>query len=227
MSHIYFDIETIGSDDSSVTQDIAATIKPPGNMSKPETIAKWEAEEKSALVQEAILKTAFDGGLGKVICIGWAVDEGPSQTAHDRPERELLVDFFAAAKEAARLHYQGGQTKQPMTFVGHNIGSFDLRFLWQRAVINGIKPPSAIPFNVKPWDNAIADTMLIWNPLPGQKTSLDKLCKVLGVPTPKGELDGSKVWAYVKDGRIAEVAEYCRRDVEAIRQCYRRMMFTL
>lgn len=225
MSIVYLDIETIGCDDPTVIEDIAAGITPPKNYSKPETIAKWEAEEKPALVNEAVLKTAFDGGCGRVVCIGWAVDDKPAQAVCGALETDILLPFFGAIKEAASFHYRTGSTKQPLIFAGHNIGGFDLRFLWQRAVVNGIKPPSAIPFNVKPWDTSIADTMLMWNPSPGQKTSLDRLCKALGVPTPKGELDGSKVWEYVKAGRIAEIAEYCKRDVEAVRQCHRRMVF--
>lgn len=228
MTNVYFDIETIGSDDPAVTAEIAAGIKPPGNYSKPETIAKWEAEEKPGLIKEAMLKTAFDGGVGRIVCIGWAVNDGTIKSAcgaEPKFEADLLTSFFRDMKEAARLHYHGGDTKRPMTFIGHNITGFDLRFLWQRAVINGIKPPSCIPFNVKPWDNAIADTMLMWNPERDRRTSLDKLCKCLGIESPKGELDGSKVWEYVKAGRISEVADYCRKDVEAIRACYRRMAF--
>jgi predicted PolB exonuclease-like 3'-5' exonuclease len=51
------------------------------------------------------------------------------------------------------------------------------------------------------------------------------LCLALSIPTPKGDLDGSKVWQYVQDGRHEEVAAYCRRDVEATRQVHRRMTF--
>lgn len=225
MTTIYFDIETIGTSDEAVIADIAATITPPKNYCKPETIAKWEAEEKPSLIAEAVAKTSFDGGLGQVVCIGWAVDgEGPL-CAYGEPEGNLLATFFQAVKEATRIHYSGGKTDGTPIFVGHNIGGFDLRFLWQRAVINGIKPPSSIPFNVKPWEKSIADTMLMWNPERERRTSLDKLCRVLGIPTPKGELDGSKVWEYVKAGRIQEVADYCKRDVEAIRHCYQRMAF--
>lgn len=225
MSIIYFDTETIGCDDPAVIADIASTITPPKNYSKPETIAKWEAEEKPDLIKEAMLRTSFDGAVGQIVCIGWAINDGPVESVCGKIEQDLLEAFFAAMKDAGRLHYHGGVTKQPMTFVGHNITGFDLRFLWQRAVIDSIKPPSCIPFNVKPWDNAIADTMLMWNPERDRRTSLDKLCKALGIASPKGELDGSKVWEAVKAGRISEVAEYCRKDVEAIRACYRRMAF--
>ena len=58
----------------------------------------------------------------------------------------------------------------------------------------------------------------------GNRVSLDKLCKALGLPG-KGEIDGSKVWDYVRDGRIAEVADYCADDVRKVWAVYRRMTF--
>lgn len=225
MTIIYTDIETIGTEDPAVIAEIDAGILPPKTMSKPETIAKWVAEEKPALVAEAVKKTAFDGGLGRIVCIGWAVGDGEPVAAFEGPENEILRTFFSAVQYAANIHYRSGKTEGVPVFCGHNISGFDLRFLWQRCVVNGIKPPSGIPFHAKPWDKSIADTMLMWNPERDRRVSLDKLCRILGVPSPKGELDGSKVWDYVRAGRIQEVAQYCVSDVVAVRECHNRMMF--
>lgn len=225
MTIIYADIETIGTEDPAVIADLAADISHPKTMSKPETIAKWEAEDKPALVDEAVRKTAFDGGLGRIVCIGWAVGDCEPVAAFEGPESEVLRNFFSAVQVAVNVHYRGGSTASVPVFCGHNINAFDLRFLWQRAVVNGIKPPSGIPFHAKAWDKNIADTMVMWNPEYGKRISLDNLCKALGVKTPKGDLDGSKVWDYVKAGRIAEVAEYCKGDVVAVRECHNRMIF--
>ena len=225
MTIIYTDIETIGTEDPAVIAEIAAAILPPKTMSKPETIAKWEAEEKPALVTEAVKKTSFDGGLGRIVCIGWAVNDQAPVAVYEGDERALLTQFFAAVKQAILVHYHGGKTDGVPVFAGHNIGGFDLRFIWQRAVVNGICPPVAIPFGAKPWDKSIADTMVMWNPERDRRVSMDKLCRILGVPSPKGELDGSKVWDYVRAGRIKEVAEYCLGDVIAVRECHNRMIF--
>jgi hypothetical protein len=54
MVMIVIDIETLPTDREDVKQMIAAGITPPGSMKKPETIAKWEAEQKPAAVEEAI-----------------------------------------------------------------------------------------------------------------------------------------------------------------------------
>ena len=63
----------------------------------------------------------------------------------------------------------------------------------------------------------------------GNRVSLAKLCKVFGLDA-KGseigeEIDGSKVWDFVKDGRIEDVARYCEGDVERTRQVYKRLNF--
>ena len=114
------------------------------------------------------------------------------------------------------------------TFIGHNIIGFDLRFIHQRSVMLGIKPPSFIPFKAKPWDTTVFDTMTEWAGV-GNRVSLAKLCKVFGLDA-KGseigeEIDGSKVWDFVQAGRIADVAKYCKGDVDRTRKIYKRLNF--
>lgn len=225
MTVIYNDLETVGTEDPEVIARLTEGIHPPGNLKKAETIEKWMVDERPALIEEAIKKTAFDGGLGRIVCIGWAVGDQAPEAAFEGTEHAVISQFFGAVQRATRMHYEGGSTNSVPVFCGHNINAFDLRFLWQRCVVNRIKPPSGIPFHAKAWDKNIADTMVLWDPNYGKKISLDNLCKALGVKTPKGDLDGSKVWDYVKAGRIKEVAEYCKADVVAVRECHNRMMF--
>jgi len=223
---ITLDIETIGTEDADVIANIASTITPPGNISKAETIAAWEREKKPALIEEAVKKTSFDGTFGKIICIGWAFDDEPAQAVCKHDECDVLNAFFDAMNTMASQNNKSGSINaiKPV-FVGHNVVAFDLRFLWQRCVINGIKPPSFIPFNAKPWDSVVADTMLLWSPERERRISLDKLCTALSVKTSKDGMDGSNVWQAYKDGKIAEIAKYCADDVRAVRDCYRRMTF--
>ena len=219
MTTIYLDLETIGTDDASVV-----SVKPPGSLKKVESIAKWESEEKPQAIQEALAKTAFDGTYGRIICAGIAIDDGPPQSFVAETEHALISGLFHAIKEASTIDYHGGSTEQAV-FVGHNIAGFDLPFLRKRSIILGICPPSAMPLNAKPWDKAIFDTMIQWDGDRERRISLDKLCKVLGIDSPKGEMDGSKVGDYFRAGRIAEIAAYCRADVAAVRQVHRRMIF--
>lgn len=224
MATIYFDIETLPSADLAVIAEIEAGIRPPGNLKKAETIEAWERDEKPSVVAEAIKKTGLDGTYGRICCIGFAADDDPVECVYGEQEDEILSGFFRWLNGAARI--SDYTERQSAVFVGHNVLSFDLRFLWQRCVVNGIRPPSVIPFNAKPWDGKVFDTMTTWNPERERRISLDKLCRALGMPSSKGDLDGSKVAEYWQAGRQQEVAAYCMADVEAVRQCHRRMIFT-
>lgn len=219
---IHLDIETVPSQLPSVRDLIAAGINCPGNISKPESIAAWEADKKPGLVEEAWLKTSFDGALGHVAVIGLAFDdEEPVEIwSPDWLDRE--ADMLREAFDMIHERCSRNLGDRPI-FVGHNIVEFDFRFLFQRAVMLGVKPTPFIPFSAKPWDDKVFDTMVRWAGARGA-VSLDKLSGVLGFGG-KGDMDGSKVWAAVREGRIAEAAEYCGDDIRKTRGVYKRMTF--
>ena len=227
MTAIYLDLETVPSQDPCVRAEIEASIQPPGNMSKPDTISKWEAECKPELVEEAWKKTAMDGAYGQIVCAAIAADnEEPSvffDTDWQTYEDQIIYDLFAGI--VAR--YQPSRDTRPI-FIGHNLVNFDLRFLFQRSVVHGIRPPIIIPFDAKPWDDKVYDTMIKWSGV-GKTVSLEKLCRTFCLPAKGSEIgedmDGSKVWDFVKAGRIANVATYCKADVERVRALYKRMTF--
>lgn len=206
------DAETIPTTDLYFIEEISSKIKPPGNMSKSETIAKWMIEEKPSVLEKAIKDTSFDGGLGSIVCIGWAIDDEEPKTLCGCDEDDILIEFAAEISG----HYFD-------KVVGHNITDFDLRFIWQRYVVLGRKKP-LLPWNAKAWDDRIGDTMTMWNPSREKKISLDHLCKVLGIESPKSEMDGSMIADYAKAGRYPEIAKYNKGDIIATRECYKRMI---
>lgn len=219
MAILTFDIETRPCDDPALIEEIISSIKPPRTIKKPESIESWWEEEGEQAKQEAIARTALDGTYGHVCCIGYAFDDMPA-AAYCGEEAVVIRQFFSDVTDAALVdHYP--RPVLTHTVVGHNVSSFDMRFLWQRAVVLGIPRPKNIPWNSKPWE--LQDTMLIWNPDRDKRISLDKLCKVLGVESPKGELDGSKIAQAWADGKYEEIAKYCKADVEATRECWRKM----
>lgn len=78
----------------------------------------------------------------------------------------------------------------------------------------------------RPWEiDKVFDTMVVWAGH-GNSISLDRLCRALGLPG-KGYMDGSKVWAAVRDGRIADVIAYCPEGVRKVRDVHRRMTFKM
>src|SRR3954468_4099911 len=48
---------------------------------------------------------------------------------------------------------------------------------------------------------------------PNGKVSLNDLCRALGFPGKPDDIDGGEVERYVREGRIADVANYCEVDV--------------
>jgi hypothetical protein len=226
MTALFWDLETIPTSDPEVIAEIEANIKPPGNISKPETIAKWMSDNKLPAVEKAIHDTGLDGGLGKIICIGFAKNDDETDSFTQGDEQDIIRRLFGHFTEECALHYSGGTADNPPILVGHNILGFDLRFLYKRCVILGIKPPNRFPFDRQQQARGVVDTKLMWEPDRHEYLSLDTLCKQLGVPSPKQNMSGKDVWGFFKAGRIEEIAEYCRADVGAARECYKRMTFS-
>lgn len=221
MNEIFIDIETIPAQRQDIADYIAATIKPPKTMSAAATIEKWHKESKAGAIEDEVSKTGLDGAFGQVCCIGYDLTNSGEPTAiYGLDEPTLLDCFNNALNDIPRAMWSA------YTVIGHNVSGFDLRFLLQRYMVNGIKPHPIINVaaQAKAWDGKVYDTMTQFAGY-GKTISLDKLCMALGVPSPKGDMDGSMVGQYVADGRIAEVADYCKKDVIATRAVYRRMTF--
>lgn len=214
---LYLDIETIGTSDPDRIAEIAATITCPGNITKAESIAAWEAEKKPKLVEEAVAKTSFSGAYGKVCCIGWAWDDGEALSVVGDEARVLVNAIDRITMSAPQYGL--------MTIVGHYVANFDLRFLMQRAIVLGVRLPAWFPRDPKPWSREVFDTMTAWA---GAKDSisLDNLCKVLGIPGKDG-VDGSMVAGMWQRGELDAIAEYCRADVERVRNVHRKMQVAL
>ena len=220
---LFLDIETIPSEDPVVIASMAAGINAPANYKNPESIAKWEAENKLAIVEDQVRKTALDATYGSICCIGYAWDDEPPTTISAKnkaDESGALCEFMGDVLSNVR------QIDTRLEVVGHNV-QWDLRFIYQRCIVHRVKPPHKLLACImaKPWGDNIRDTMLLWHPDRDRKISLDKLCKVLGVQSPKGEMDGSKVYDAYKAGEWREIAAYCSADVEAVRNVFRRLTF--
>lgn len=216
MSYLYLDIETIPAQSPEVRAKIAEQVTPPASMKKAETIAAWVAEQKPAAIEEAIAKTALDGTYGHICCIGWALDDEEPQTVIALDEAGALrgfSDWLTARTD--------NSFKLPV-IVGHNVIGFDIRFIWQRAILLGVQMPSWFPRDPKPWDRDVFDTMTAFA---GQRgtISMARLCEAMGMEG-KGDIDGSmiaKLWA---DGDHQTIREYCKGDVARTREIHRRMM---
>jgi hypothetical protein len=234
---LYLDIETIPGQNAALHQmlqeeaEVAkAQIRPPANYKDETKIAEYifsKQAEIDAEIDLKLRKTSFDGAYGQIVAISVAInDEVPINIYSEdwaNAEPDLLHEFYDLM-----LHVFEKQKDHVPVVIGHNVLSFDLRFMLQRSMLHGIQPPAFIPFDAKPWDERIFDTMTRWAGV-GNRVSLDKLCRVFGIPTKGSELgeeiDGSLVWDFVRSGRVADVATYCGGDVERVRMLHKRMTF--
>jgi hypothetical protein len=243
ITNFYLDIETIPAQRPDVMEEIRAekqaeldaalaSINPPGNIKKQETIDEWMATEAPKAAQkltdafesdvdEAYRKTGLDGAFGQVCVLGFAVNDGEVQTVQDMSEESLFDDFAVVLRDLRLPDFN-------TCVIGHNVLSFDLRFLVQRHIVNQIKPPFHIirASQAKPWEtDKVFDTMAQWAGV-GGRIKLSKLCKALGIQSSKNGMDGSQVWDYVKAARLSDVATYCNGDVEDVRMVHKLMTFS-
>lgn len=222
--NLYIDIETIPTQRQDFIDEIAATIEHPKTMSKPDTIAAWERDKKPAAVADAVSKTVFDGGMGEIITFGFAIDDGEPETIYrddSMTEAQLLEEINEILPPLLRKN----GTPIPPMWIGHNICGYDLRFLWKRFVVNGIRPEVKIPYDSKPWGERVYDTMYEWAGASGNdKKSLDFVCRALGLDGKKG-FDGSMVYDAWKNKEFERISEYCKDDVAMIREVHKRLTF--
>lgn len=247
MNELYVDIETVPAQRPDIIEEIredkraalesaVAAIRPPGNYG-PEAAAKWQAEKGDAQaaalrsaydseVDDAYRKTGLDGAFGQICVIGFALNDGPVW----RCFRDDWTDEGGILQDFGCLLTDQMEPSEALstTVVGHNVAGFDLRFIAQRSIVRGLRPHTVIAraATAKPWEtDKVFDTMVQWAGV-GRFISLAKLCKALGIPSPKGELDGSKVWDFIQAGRIVDVADYCAGDIATTRHVHRRMTFS-
>lgn len=221
---LFIDIETVPDQHEGAYERIRQGITAPGQFKKPESIAEWLRDNADSEAENQWRKTALDGGAGEIVCIGYAVEDEPVQVIHraiSQGEGELLHAFNQAVSEALA---DRNETSHQITYIGHNISGFDLPFMFKRFVVNSIKPRARLFQDKRHGSGNLFDTMTAWAGY-GNRISLDNLCTALGIPSPKNGMDGSMVWDYVQAGKINEVAEYCKRDVETVRAIYRRLNF--
>lgn len=204
-------------------EDLGLTGNDAKFTSKDDAIAKWEkqfSEEKAPEVaEENWRKTSFDGAKGEIISIAWAVcDQDVKSVSRELggSESDMLREFFSRLD-----NYLNGR---PPYFIGQFVAGFDLKFIFHRAVILGVKPPFDLPFNGRHGKD-FYDTQTAWAGF-GGRMSQDNMCKALGIEGKPGDIDGSKVWDHVRDGMIDRVVEYNIDDVNKVRQMHKRLTFS-
>ncbi|MCA1756792.1 MAG: 3'-5' exonuclease [Bacteroidales bacterium] len=214
---LFIDVETVPV--APVYDDMPAELKPfwdrkAGQISRDES-TPGEMFERAGIYSE----------FGKIITISAGVltraGEGRGlriKSFYGDNEKLLLEEFagmvnsFSKGKEAL--------------LCAHNGKEFDFPFIARRMLINGLPVPAILDnAGKKPWEINLLDTMELWK-FGDYKhyTSLALICTLLGIPTPKDDIDGSQVAGiYYNEGDIKRIALYCEKDVIALTRLFLRL----
>ncbi|OGK15851.1 hypothetical protein A2774_05955 [Candidatus Roizmanbacteria bacterium RIFCSPHIGHO2_01_FULL_39_12c] len=201
MKKLFLDIETLPAAESK--KEVLKEIH--------QKRARDRGDKRS--FEEYLELSGLDGSFGRIACIGYALDdEDPRVLFGD--EKQMLIDFWQIAKDAD-------------LFIGFNILDFDLKFIYQRSMILGVKPGRDLTF-ARYRSSPIYDVMWEWTKWSNLgKCSLDKLAHAFGFESSKNEqMNGRLVSRAYKQGRIKEIADYCKKDVNLTRKIYKRMNFS-
>ena len=157
---------------------------------------------------------------GKIICItvGYFVEIKKKKQLRltsffGDNEHKILIDF----KELLDKHFNNKNN----VLCAHNGKEFDFPFIARRMIIHQIQLPKKLNlFGKKPWEVPHLDTLDLWK-FGDYKhyTSLKLLTSILGIPSPKDDIDGSEVSdVYYKQKNIDRIVSYCEKDTIAVAQ---------
>ena len=161
---------------------------------------------------------------GKIICIsvGFFKIQGDKRsfraTSFHGEEVKILKDF----KNLLTTHFNQANH----LLCAHNGKEFDFPYIARRMIIHGIELPHKLNlFGKKPWEVPHLDTLELWK-FGDYKTftSLKLLTHVLGIPSPKDDIDGSQVYeVYYEENDIDRIITYCEKDTIAVAQILLRL----
>jgi uncharacterized protein YprB with RNaseH-like and TPR domain len=162
---------------------------------------------------------------GKIICISCGI------ISRSQEEKRLMLKSFYGDEESLLLQQfcetldkWGIGTEKFLC--AHNGKEFDFPYLCRRLVIHNIRIPAILNTSgKKKWEVSHLDTMEMWKFGDYKNyTSLNLLAHILGIPTPKDDIDGSMVnKVYWQDKDLPRIVQYCQKDVLTTAQVYLRL----
>ena len=117
------------------------------------------------------------------------------------------------------MHFNGPKNR----LCGHNAKEFDFPFIARRMLIHQISLPHSLQlFNKKPWEVPHLDTLHLWRFGDFKHyTSLKLMAHVLGIPSPKDDIDGSQVASvFYQEKNLERIITYCEKDVVTVAQVF-------
>jgi len=216
---LFFDVETAGSAKNVDHLSTAMLRQWEHRCEYLRAIADKHPENAALSIDELFQqKASLQAEFGRVVCVSFG-------KVKFKEDGSLLVQIVSYAGEdeveilKQAFKVMNGMAKNGVKLFGHNIKRFDIPYLCKRAFINGLEP--ALPLQVwdkKPWEISATDSSELWSFGAWQEgfTSLELLCTVLGLPTPKDEMKGDQVHENFYAGNIEGIKTYCQKDVIAL-----------
>tara|TARA_R110000850_G_scaffold271031_2_gene404883 strand:- start:283913 stop:284626 length:714 start_codon:yes stop_codon:yes gene_type:complete len=213
---LFLDIETVPLEENF--DDVDDTLK-----------ILWEKKTEYQRRDEHTPEAFYDRAgiwaeFGKIVCIsvGYFVIKGDIRnfrvTSFHGDEIQLLKDF----KNLLETHFN----KTQHVLCAHNGKEFDFPYIARRMIINRIDIPFKLDlFGKKPWEVPHLDTLELWK-FGDYKhfTSLKLMTHILGIPSPKDDIDGSEVRkVYYEEKDIDRIIRYCEKDTVAVAQVFLRL----
>lgn len=217
---LFLDIETVAQ--ASSYQELDTRWKDLWDI-KAQYINRHHPEETC---ESAYHRAGIYAEFGKIICISCGFIHGEGE------ERQLIIKSFSGDDEKQLLEdfkemlvrkWAGNANK---FLCAHNGKEFDFPYLCRRMIANNIALPEILQIaGKKPWDIRHLDTMELWKFGDFKSyTSLKLLAGVLGIDSPKDDIDGSMVNAvYWNEKNLERIVTYCQKDVVTLAQVYLRL----
>jgi len=211
---LFLDIETVPQypDFESVPEDFQHLWKKKSEFFRSEEQTAGDVYERAGIYAE----------FGKIVCISVGLVNVKNnqkflrlKSFYGDDENNLLKEFTGMLSTFS--------AKRDVLLCAHNGKEFDYPYIARRCIINGIELPDVLNIaGKKPWEVRHLDTLELWKFGDYKNyTSLNLLVSVFGLPSPKDDIDGSKVaYVYWKEKDIKRISKYCEKDVLAIVQLF-------
>lgn len=186
---------------------------------------KLSHDDESA--EELFQRAGIYAEFGKIVCISAGTIYRKRQQRFYRvksyygdDEKQLLTEFGEMLERFA--------SNPTHKLAAHNGQEFDFPYIARRMLIQGVKLPKILDIaGAKPWEvrDTLIDTMQLWK-FGDYKhyTSLNLLCTIFDIPTPKDDIDGSQVsGVYYIERDLQRIARYCEKDTLAVAQLILRL----
>jgi predicted PolB exonuclease-like 3'-5' exonuclease len=195
-----------------------------------ETVPDFEKQEHFTQKYPDEPMTWLLAEFGKIICIScgfahddWVGIEFKTKSFSWADEKQIVLDFLSAIDK-----------KSFDKLCWFNIVNFDIPFVFKRALVHGLKIPRILSTydeqnwgSKKPREMSSLDLMLVWKSTGSKNTSLDIVCKTLGIESPKQDHDWSQVAEMYTMWKFAEIEKYCEGDVIACYEIYKKIKVSL